>query len=379
MSDMGGMTAQRICLAPIAITPTKPLTPSHVKALLWLDVLFKATACLHPTTLLCNRRTYDTALQTVGFWEFLDTECPDVDYAEQSEPWFGSRYLDFHQAVKAGRRLSSSARYRESVERDGWLHPSSLRILDIWRDYYARLGLEPSSLTASSCLRLPVEGLWARLAELDCLLDARADGAGVFLDLTAEGKALRQLVDADGTDNYLVGPLRELLDEAGKFDLTLLLCDEQLDADYLSLQRVLERSGHAAMRLCLGRVALPGGIRSSREGGWQEYTLDRLLERFEARYPPRSLRLGFRLYFLAALGRSAQVAFSWEDLEHSLQRADKTLNRLGGPREDPELCRTLLARVSNKAGHADPYRTASLLFANQPHPDAAALLPIFVS
>jgi len=54
---MDGPAPTRILLAPIAITPTKPLTPSHVKALLWLDTLYKATARVHDVAYLYNRVT----------------------------------------------------------------------------------------------------------------------------------------------------------------------------------------------------------------------------------------------------------------------------------------------------------------------------------
>ena len=39
------MTDETLIVAPVTITPTKPLTPTHVKGLLWTDVLVKAMGC----------------------------------------------------------------------------------------------------------------------------------------------------------------------------------------------------------------------------------------------------------------------------------------------------------------------------------------------
>ena len=34
----------RVLVAPIPVTPTKPLMPSHVKGVLWIDALCRGTA-----------------------------------------------------------------------------------------------------------------------------------------------------------------------------------------------------------------------------------------------------------------------------------------------------------------------------------------------
>ncbi len=62
----------KLLLAPVLVTATKPLTPSHIKGLLWLDLLYKATATLHDVTYLSNRLSDDTTSQTISFWRYLD-------------------------------------------------------------------------------------------------------------------------------------------------------------------------------------------------------------------------------------------------------------------------------------------------------------------
>lgn len=45
-----GAAHPRVLLAPITVTPSKPLTPSHLKGLLWTDVMYRATAQLAEVT-----------------------------------------------------------------------------------------------------------------------------------------------------------------------------------------------------------------------------------------------------------------------------------------------------------------------------------------
>ncbi|MEU2225598.1 hypothetical protein [Streptomyces sp. NPDC018347] len=51
-------TGRRVLLAPITVTPSKPLTPSHLKGLLWTDVMHRATRPLAEVTHRCSHTTY---------------------------------------------------------------------------------------------------------------------------------------------------------------------------------------------------------------------------------------------------------------------------------------------------------------------------------
>jgi hypothetical protein len=365
-----------VLLAPVPITPTKALTPSHLKGLLWLDVMYKATSRLYPTVYRPNRRTYDITLQTVGFWAYLDIQYPGESYADKSERWIGERYVELHGS---GLELPPAmlAGYRERVQRDGWIHPASERILALWQGHYRALGLHEPGLKRSVPLDLDGDEAIAALAALDSCLDLRALGGPVFLDLTAQGIPLRQIVDARGVDNYLLCALRELLPLARQFDHLLLLCDEELAPDYLILERVLARAGASVSRLSLGRVPLEGTVRSSRAGGWQELTFDRFAERYLPRHGAETFRLGMRLYFIGLLGRTASRSFDFGDVDFCMERAENVLAAVA-PLHAPEELIAVLRRCLNRRGYVDAYRLTSLFMAKRVDRAAAALLPLFV-
>lgn len=71
-SDRPRSGRRKVLLAPVTVTPAKPLTPSHLKGLLWTDVMFRATAPLADVTYHYSPTAYHLTEQTLGFWEFLD-------------------------------------------------------------------------------------------------------------------------------------------------------------------------------------------------------------------------------------------------------------------------------------------------------------------
>lgn len=375
-----GERREKKLLAPILVTPTKPLTPSHLKAFLWFDVLYKATSLIHDVTYLYNRTTYDIAYQTLAFWVDLDRQDPGQDFTLCSEVSIGERYVDFHRRLRSREAAvcpATLAEYRRRVEEEGWIHPVSRRILEIWTGYYDLLGLDRPDLTTSTPLAVSVEEALERLAQADVLLDGRRMGGPVYLDLTDQGIPLRQIVDEHGQDNYVLSTLRMLLPVAADYESMALLCDEELQLDYLLIERVLRRLGCPAHRLSLGRVPLDGEVRSSRGGGWQSYTFDKIIERFAPHDDLDTFRLGMRLYFIAGLGSSAKQSFRFDLLEPFMQRAARLLVQ-HPPRaaEVNDEQKALLRRFSESwNGYVDPYQLTSALLSRKRPIEPAGVLP----
>ncbi|MFG3016476.1 hypothetical protein ACGFZB_39735 [Streptomyces cinerochromogenes] len=350
-----------VLLAPVTVTPAKPLTPSHLKGLLWTDVMFRATTPLADVTYRYSPTTYHLTEQTLGFWEFLDRTQGDLPYASLSEEEIGDLYVLFRKDTPPP--AEALRPYAHEVERNGWVHPASERVLRLWTAHYGALGLHDPGLTRHQPPGLGTEEMVERLATLGMGLDQRAGGGPVYLDATRYGLPLRQIMTADGQPNYLACALRELLPLAPAYDEVVLLHDPELAADYLLLQRVLGALGPRVHRVPVGRVPIDGRIRSARHGGWHDHTAGALLRTVGTDGDPDVRRLGMRLYFIAGLGPGQAQSFRADLLHKSLDRAERLLrradgHRLGGPQLHEELRRHRGAHT-----HVDPYRLTSSLLA----------------
>ncbi|MEO3809880.1 hypothetical protein ABGB17_12845 [Sphaerisporangium sp. B11E5] len=360
-------------LAPVTVTPTKPLTPSHVKFLLWMDVLQRATACLGEVTCLYSHRTFALTQQVLGFWEYLDRVMPGTAYHGMTEEEIGALYVRSHASPSTA-TAETLRPYAERVERDGWFHPATRRLLDLWEEQYRVIGLLDPELGRHQAGRLAQEDVVARLLDAGIGLDLRPWGGPFYLDLSAYGLPLRQVVDAQGRPNFLMCALRELLLVAGRYDHVVLASDAELAPDYRLLARTLECFGMRASRLAVTRVPIGGVSRSTRHGGWEGCTLGALIDRFVPEHGVPAFRLGLRLYLVAGLGKGAGQSFDPEHLRRQINRAARMLDQAGQPGQpgpagpSPEL-RVFLRGLAGADGYVDPYRlTSSLLSRHRPVP-----------
>jgi hypothetical protein len=318
------LPVNEVVVAPVTITPTKPLTPTHVKGLLWTDVLVKATARLLPTRLVWNPRLSNLTTQTTAFWCYLDHSEPDTDWRAETETAIGARYVRFHRD-RPGLAPGELDPYFERVEADGWIHPAARRLLELWRAELALLGVPDPGLTSDRPLAWTESDVYRELAGRRLLVDHRRFGGPVYLDGPRWGIPIRQLAGADGHANYLMPILRELLPMARPDRLLLLVYDAELTADYLLLDRVLSAFGATVARLSLSRVAIDGTVRSSRHGGWAGSTLaDLSATRGSA--DAAAYRLGMRLYFVGVLDRRSRQSFRMDLLRRSVGRAARLLS-----------------------------------------------------
>ncbi|MGW2919467.1 hypothetical protein ACWDBF_16590 [Streptomyces angustmyceticus] len=371
----GAVDRPRVLLAPITVTPSKPLTPSHLKGLLWTDVMYRATRPLADVAYRYSHTTYHATEQTMGFWEFLDRSRRATDYGDFTEERIGELYVAFRAAERAP--AQALLPYAEAVER-GWVHPVSTRILRLWSEHYAALGLHDPGLLRHQPPGLGLDAVLERLTGLGMCLDQREVGGPVYLDLTRFGLPLRQLVTADGRPNYLACALRELIPLAPDFDELVLLYDRELDPDYQQLARVLTALGPRVRRVAVGRVPIEGRIHSARHGGWQGLHAGTLIDSARAEYPEEAVRLGTRLYFIAVLGPGMQQSFRSDLLMQYIKRAARLLDG-AGPETDGVTLQDRLARHRKDHVYVDPYRlTSHLLGKRRPAPAADLLRTVFL-
>lgn len=364
---------KRVLLAPIPITPTKPLTPSHVKGMLWVDVMLRTTSQLADVDCLYSNLTANGSEQTVGFWEYLDREHDDVDFDSCGEIEIGELYLRYHtQTTKPP--YAALAPYFRAVESGRWHHPSSLRLCDIWAAQVASLGIENPGLMRNAVKTMPLEALVDALKAKDLCLDLRGAGGALYLDATTDGLPLRRAITQDGQANYLINMLRDLVPIIPDYDHIVLIHDEELDADYTLLQRILTKLGTVAERVSISRVGINGLVQSARFGGWKGYTASALISHCLDEADLRSVRLGMRLYFIATLGKGQSRSIDLRHLERSTRRATALLSESPGEATEAVL-QPFLRRHGGKECYVDPYRITTGLLSRHSGPS----VPIGVS
>jgi hypothetical protein len=353
-----------VLIAPVTVTPTKSLTPSHIKGLLWVDVMYRATALTADTTYRYSNTTYNGTAQTLGYWEYLDRVLGDTDYSGFTEDELGELYVRY-QAEPERPSPAALRPYLRAVEESGWVHPASARLLELWTGHFARLGLHDPGLTAVQHPDMGLEETIDHLASRGLCLDCGRDGGPVYLDLTRYGNPLRQIVTRYGQPNYLAGALRELVPVACRYDEIVLVHDRELTEDYVLLQRLVNVLGGNAVRDAVDRVPIDGVVRSSRFGGWQGHTVCDLLNAC-ADVEPEVLRVGMRLYFIAVLGRGRDQSFQADLLRKSLDRARKLLSRREAANGDMEIAGYVKRHRGSGRLHVDPYRLASSMLGKRP-------------
>ncbi|WP_329108938.1 hypothetical protein OG792_09815 [Micromonospora sp. NBC_01699] len=370
----------RVLLAPVTVSPTKPLTPTHLKYLLSLDMLYRATATFADVTFQYHHATYSGSQQIAGFWEYLDRCHPGTEYAACTEENIGELYTAYHRADRVPYAAVAPTIRRAEA---GWTHPASARLLDLWEEHYRSLGMFDPELGRTGPAMAGQEEILDLLAGRDLCIDGRPLGAPVYLDATEAGQPLRVVLSSDGQPNYLLYLLRELVPLVAGHDLVVLAHDTELRADYQTVAHVLGAFGATVVRFEVSRVPLGGVAQSTRFGGWQGHTLGAFAGPFVDEFGPAAFRLGLRLYLVAGLGRTARESFSTQHLGRWVRRAARLLAEHGqqGPEAGGADSRDpgrYLAELAGTRGYADPYRVATQLMSRDAGVPVADLLRVVV-
>lgn len=364
---------ERVLLAPVTVSPTKPLTPTHLKYLLSLDLIRRATDAFADMDCAYHHTVYTGSRQVAGFWEYLDRRHPGLDARALGEEDIGHLYVDHHREEAAAPYAAIRPLVRRAEE--GWVHPVSARLLDLWEGHYRSLGMVDPELGRGRPELAPADEVIDLLVRHDAALDGRPLGAPVYLDATRKGLPLRLVVSAEGQANYLVHLLRELIPVLDRYDLVVLAHDVELRSDYRTVAHVLETLGARVARFEVPRVPLDGVTASARAGGWEGYTLGAFQDPLVERHGRAAFRLGMRLYLVAGLGRTAQESFSVKHLGRWVRRAERLLAD-GGAGHGGADAASYLTRLTGRQGYADPYRVAAALLSRGDDVPVAELLRV---
>ncbi|WP_217239259.1 hypothetical protein [Streptomyces sp. AC555_RSS877] len=350
-----------LVVAPVTITPTKPLTPTHIKGLIWTDLIAKATAHVTGVRLVWNNRMAAITVQSTAFWRYLDLTEPEKDWSSETEQGIGERYVRFHSERRESDPRALE-RYLGRADEDGWIHPAGCRMLQLWRAQLDLLGIGDLGLADDRPLAMSAASLIDALAAHGLLIDHRRYGGPVHLDGSRWGMPLRQLISGDGLPNYLLPILRELIPLVRPARAFLLIHDDGLTADYLLLARVLTTFGADVTRLAISRVPVNGAALSSRYGGWQGVTLTDLSSS-PGTASRAAYRLGMRMYFAGTLHRDSAQSFRMPLLRRCVGRAARLLVQAPAGSDGAPGARLTaeLSRLQAQQGYVDPYRLMSSL------------------
>lgn len=359
---------------PIGITPTKPLTPTHVRGLLHIDGLVRIHRRIEPVLLAHNRRLWDLSQQTLGFWDYLDLNGADLDFCALGDVGIGAWYRRYAQS----QHVPDRARYRSLLDRvrdEGYVHPASAAILRSWSAQVAGLGLDAGVLLVHRAPACEPDVLLAALQAHNMLLDQREFGGGAYLDQTALGGPLRPLLSEDGIPNYLLGLCQEIYALAQHHAHINLFFDTSVERDFMCLHRFIESLGRSCTRVIFPRVTTAGLALSYRQSDGR-LTLGTILARYAGQYSERELGLALRLYFLQQSGIRQSFDFAWAGLDAACVSAQAVLDEvdavaLADCDDDPQFW----LQFKKNDGTVNLYRClSSLLSRRMPKPQKAMIV-----
>lgn len=312
----------RYVIYPIHIAPTKPLTPTHVRHLLYVDCLYrglkaKGIEVCYPY----NRLRMDVTPQVLKLAQYIESKGLPVTNAEE----VGQAYVTMtteNYGISQGRITEMRKELEQSLTGHSYYHA----ILPEWEEQHKLLRMHNPGLKKAKSFDLSIEQVIEQLKGISLILDSRKQGENVYLDLTDEGVKLRQFCSSDLLDyNYLGTMLRELLALRKTGDVFVFVFDDELLGDFFVLQRVLERLGHKVIKVQTNRILLEGKALSSRHGGWEKYSLGHVLDFLKDKgYSQDEVALGLRLYYFGFVPKS----FEYKDLERYTQKARFLLDRV---------------------------------------------------
>lgn len=353
-------------IIPVHISPTKPLTPSHIKYIIYLDLLYKINNFVdRDFRFNFNRIFLDISQQTLRFALFLRKNYSDIDFQNKNEMWLGDKYVEMYRRnwIPENQDITTLKLETEQNLKGFNFYEA---ILNNWISQYNFLGLEEPGYYETSPVCISNKEVIARLKRNSVITDHAQMGEGVYLDLIEYGQPIFKLTDLDvESSNILFNILRETFHFSPKPSRILFLFDQEMYSKYVAIQTVLEKLGYEIELISLSRVMLQDKIQSSRQGGWEGYTLRDIINRVEYR-DLSEFRLGIKLYFLKVLRGNGSPNFNYTLLQRYIDKARYMNIKYAGIDKKPSLLREWLQAKLNryKANYLKPEIVVENLFSS---------------
>lgn len=309
-------------ISSMSQTPLKPLAPSWFRAICQADLVKRSLRSLGHEVEHC-RSVDDTALQVAQMMSIVSP----ADFPKSGVGDFlGARYVEMSQHGVTQSHVDQKLKLESGEEssRD-WLRPHLME----QKNLLESLAIDVGDLWWESDLISSWSHIEPSLEKANRLLDYRPVGGDLFLDFTDHQIKLAKLEGKQGK-SYLLKNLLFYTNQIKRADALII---QGLDEDqHLNRIETLAMSSlNVPTKWFLtSRVKLDGVAKSSRLGGWQDYTLSKILERCAA-HDIEDIRLGLRLYFLGKCSENRQFSFSLVELQQHIRMATQWKSALGSP------------------------------------------------
>ena len=304
----------KIFIFYLAQTPVKPILPAWLRTLCQFDVT-RRLAIKQSHEVDCFRYVDETGLQVAKLMAIKsELKIPQTDVGI----YLGHKYIKANQKVTKEEAGKVKLQLEKTPYAKRFLEP---RIKE-QEKFFEVLGFYNAPIFWEGTLNKSLPQLIKTLKKENRLLDYSKYKGDKFLDFTDFGLKLITLKGKNGY-TFIAKLLLNMMKIVQKgYDLIILQNIDEDQHPYKYLEKYLTLKNVDYITLASARILLEGSAKSSRFGGWEPYTVDKIIKRFSDFDLP-DFRVGLRLYFLAFKNDFTRFEFKYDDLRQNIVFAKK--------------------------------------------------------
>jgi hypothetical protein len=140
-------------------------------------------------------------------------------------------------------------------------------------------------------------------------------------------------------------------------------------SDYILISKILEKFEISSVLSFTPRVAIEGEQKSSRKGGFEDYILQKILDRYKDR-SQQVVALGLRLYFFSCFKGKKINSFNYSLLDRFIDKSQFLMNStVETPSCTKEELKSFLDKFYRSDGYINPIKITNRLFMKKTNPN----------
>ncbi|MCB1197415.1 MAG: hypothetical protein KDK51_03510 [Deltaproteobacteria bacterium] len=300
-------------------TPIKPMSALWIRTLVQYDVSLRLMR-YQGFKVDPYRYIDDSSMQVARLVDYLDHKSSTND---RSGLALGASYIKAcQQSISEKNRqtkLSIESR-KKSVKYLLQRHIQSQQ------RQFGLLGFDYGSIIWESDLLSSIPETFKHLESKHLLLDYRSQHGPLLLDQTQYGYGLTVL-DGEGGKSFFAKYIHFVRWLAQKYTVITIqaLVEDQHPTSLL--KSYLKNTTYNVHWMYCARIQMNGKSISSRKGGWEQYTLEKIIFACKE-FHPDAMRIGIRLYFLGKYKSTTSFDFQLEELKKKIALAQAILNMI---------------------------------------------------